>query len=74
MVPVSGSETIADVVHQIGIPEEELSANVFLDGEYSALCRRVDGAGRLAVFPRNMGLLYSWHFDRAAKPACHGQD
>lgn len=67
-MPVSDTDTIASVVGRIGVPQQELSANVFLNGEYSTLSRRVKAADRLALFPQDMGLLYSWHFDRVAGP------
>ncbi len=71
-MPAVSADTIGSVVRRIGIPEQELSANVFLNGEYSALTRPVQTTDRLALFPRDMGLLYSWHFDRVAgpKPTC----
>jgi len=73
-VSTDAGDTIASVIRRIGIPEEELSLNVFLDGEYSALSRPVGRAGRLGIFPRDMGLLYSWHFDRICGSPCHAND
>jgi hypothetical protein len=73
-IPASETDTIASVVRRIGIPDEELSANVFLNGEYSSLSREVGGADRLALFPQDMGLLYSWHFDRVAESPPHVHD
>jgi molybdopterin converting factor small subunit len=61
-VPVKKGDTIEDIVRRIGIPFEELGSNIFLNGEYSALERKVKDSDRLGVFPDNMQLLYKWHF------------
>jgi len=73
-VPVRKGDTIKDTVRRIGIREEELSPNLFLNGEYSALSREVRAGDRLGLFPRDMGLLYSWYFARAGEPSRHGPD
>lgn len=61
-VPVKKGDTIEDIVKCIGIPFEELGSNIFLNGEYSALERKVKDGDRLGIFPDNMQLLYKWHF------------
>lgn len=61
-VPVKKGDTIEDIVKHIGIPFEELGSNIFLNGEYSALERKVKDGDRLGIFPDNMQLLYKWHF------------
>ena len=61
-VPVKKGDTIEDIVRHIGIPFEELGSNIFLNGEYSALERKVNDGDRLGIFPDNMQLLYKWHF------------
>jgi len=61
-VPVKKGDTIEDIVKRIGIPFEELGSNIFLNGEYSALERKVKDGDRLGLFPDNMQLLYKWHF------------
>ena len=63
-VEVDPEETIEQVAERIGIPREELGSNIFLDGEYSDLRRPVGNAERLGLFPDDMQLLYSWHFDK----------
>lgn len=63
-IPVSDTETIADIVREIGIPPEDLGNNVFLNGEYSAFTRKVTAGDRLGIFPDDMQLLYKWHFDK----------
>ena len=61
-VPVREGDTIAHVVRLIGIPYEALGSNIFLNGEYSALSRRVKDGDRLGIFPDDMQLLYKWYF------------
>ncbi|MFQ5997050.1 MAG: MoaD/ThiS family protein [Dehalococcoidales bacterium] len=61
-IPVKDGDTIEDIVKCIGIPLAELGSNIFLNGEYSALERKVKDGDRLGIFPDNMQLLYKWHF------------
>jgi len=61
-LPVEKGDTIQDIIKRIGIPTEEIGSNIFLNGEYSALKRRVKDKDRLGIFPDNMQLLYKWYF------------
>ena len=61
-IPVEEGDTIEDIVKRIGIPHDELGSNIFVNGEYSALERKVNDGDRLGVFPDNMQLLYKWYF------------
>jgi len=63
-VPVTKDDTIGDVIQRIGIPEKDLGSNIFLNGEYSALSRKVKDSDRLGIFPDNMQLLYKWYFKK----------
>jgi molybdopterin converting factor small subunit len=63
-VPVKDGNTIDDITRHIGIPHEDLGSNIFLNGEYSALERKVKDGDRLGIFPREMQLLYKWHFNK----------
>ena len=63
-LPVEEGDTIEDILRRIGIPNEEIGSNIFLNGEYSALKRRVRDGDRLGVFPDNMQLLYKWYFHK----------
>jgi len=63
-IPVKKGDTIKTIVKRIGIPFEELGSNIFLNGEYSALERKVKDGDRLGIFPDNMQLLYKWHFQK----------
>ncbi len=59
-----GEETISDIIGRIGIPHEELGRNIFLNGEVSALDRKVEDGDRLGIFPDDMQLLYRQYFPR----------
>jgi molybdopterin converting factor small subunit len=61
---VEGGATISDIIRRIGIPLEELGSNIFLNGEISALDRKVKDGDRLGLFPDDMQLLYRQYFPR----------
>ena len=63
-VPVKNEDSIETIAQRIGIPLEEVGTNIFLNGEYSALSRKVSDGDRLGVFPDDMKLLYKWYFDK----------
>jgi hypothetical protein len=65
-VLVEEADTIEDIIRRIGIPNEEIGSNIFLNGEYSALKRRARDGDRLGVFPDNMQLLYKWYFHKTS--------
>jgi len=62
-VEAGQDDTIEQVLASQGIQPEEVS-NIFLDGELSAITRRVGGGSRLGVFPWDMALLYKWYFEK----------
>jgi hypothetical protein len=65
-VPVKDGDSIETIARRIGIPLEELGKNIFLNGEYSALSRKVSNGDRLGIFPDDMQLLYKWYFPKAS--------
>ena len=65
-VPVKKGDSIESIVRRIGIPLVELGSNIFLNGEYSALERKVSSGDRLGIFPNDMKLLYKWYFQKAS--------
>jgi len=65
-VPVKNGDSIETIAQRIGIPLEETGSNIFLNGEYSALERKVSDGDRLGIFPDDMKLLYKWYFDKAS--------
>ncbi len=66
-IPVEDGDTIGDIIRRIGIPREDLGSNIFLNGGYSALGRRVKDGDRLGVFPNDMQLLYKWYFSKVGE-------
>lgn len=63
-ISVKNEDTIEDIVRRIDIPREAIGSNVFLNGEYSALERKVKDGDRLGIFPTDMQLLYKWYFSK----------
>lgn len=51
------ADTVSSIVSRIGIPLEEMGANIFLNGRYSSLERPVKDGDRLGVFPDNMAMI-----------------
>jgi len=61
-IPVGANDTVAAVTERLGIPQEELGTNVFVNGCYSRLSHRVHPGDRIGLFPNDMNLLYRWYF------------
>ena len=61
-ISVQDGDSIGDIVRKIGIQHEKLGSNIFLNGEYSSLTRKVKSGDRLGLFPNDMQLLYKWYF------------
>ena len=61
-LPVEDGYTIEDVAGLLGIGRDELGRNIFLNGQLSALSRRVKDGDRLGLFPDDMSLLYRQYF------------
>ena len=66
-VSLNDGDTIAAIINRIGIPPDELGSNIFLNGGYSALTRKVRDGDRLGVFPDDMQLLYKWYFSKTGE-------
>ena len=56
-VPVKEGDTIETIVKRIGIPLHELGNNIFLNGRYFGLDRKVKDGDRLGLFPDNMQMI-----------------
>lgn len=65
---VGPTGSIQEVLAAMDIAPEEVS-HLFLNGQYSAASRRVKAGDRLAVFGRDMALLYRQYFPKVADPA-----
>ncbi len=61
-VPHAAGDTVRSLVERLGIPLDELGANVFVDGRYADLASPVEDGARLGLFPDDMQLLYKWYF------------
>lgn len=53
---------VEDLLAEFDIERDEVS-HVFVDREYSSLSRELNDGNRVALFPLDMGLLYSWYFE-----------
>ena len=54
---------IADLLKKLNIEESEVS-HIFVNGRYAGLMKKVENKDTVALFPRNMALLYKWYFNR----------
>lgn len=61
LLPAQPNETIGSVLRRGGIDAKDTS-HLFLNGELSALTRKVSDGDRLGVFPDDMSVLYKWYF------------
>lgn len=63
IVNIRNQDTIRDIVEQIGISSKEIS-HAFLNYQYSSLDRKVGNGDRLALFGRDMALIYRQYFPK----------
>ena len=54
---------MTDVLRALDLKEEEVS-HLFINNDYSGLMRAVSDGDTVAIFPRNMALLYKWYFTK----------
>ena len=54
---------VSDIITKFKIEENEVS-HIFVNGRFSGFRKRVKSGDTVALFPRNMGLLYKWYFNR----------
>lgn len=59
-----GIETVKGLLEHLKIDSSEVS-HIFVNREYSSLEKQVSGDDRVAIFPKDMGLLYKWYFNKA---------
>lgn len=56
-------ERVNDILKKFSINEDEV-CHIFVNGIYSGPKKKVADADRVAIFPRNMAVLYKWYFKR----------
>jgi len=52
---------VLDIFRVLGIKPDEAS-HIFVNGKYSGLKKEVNDGDRVAIFPKNMSLIYKWYF------------
>lgn len=57
----SSIEKISDILEFLGIEESEVS-HIFHNREYSEKNKKVNEGDRVAIFPKDMALIYKWYF------------
>ncbi|MFP4050810.1 MAG: MoaD/ThiS family protein [Thermoplasmata archaeon] len=62
-IDLKNLNTVSDLLKYLDIDSTEIS-HIFVNREYSALERRVSDDDRVALFPKDMGLLYKWYFSK----------
>ena len=58
-----GIERISDIFKKYRIEAHEV-IHIFVNGRYSGLTKKVKSGDIVAIFPRNMAVLYKWYFNR----------
>jgi len=54
---------VSDILKKYNIEENEIT-HIFVNGSYSGLTKKVKSGDIVAIFPRNMAVLYKWYFTR----------
>jgi molybdopterin converting factor small subunit len=54
---------VLDILSELSIGEDEVS-HIFVNHIYSSTKKKVDDGDRVGIFPKNMGLLYKWYFNK----------
>lgn len=54
-------DTIASIIERLCINPQDVS-HIFLNYQYSASTRKIQSGDRLAIFPKEMSLLYRQYF------------
>ena len=59
----TGVDRISDILEKYSIEGNEV-IHIFVNGRYSGLTKKVKSGDIVAIFPRNMSVLYKWYFNR----------
>ena len=54
---------VSDILKKYSIEENEVT-HIFVNGSYSGFTKKVKSGDVVAIFPRNMAVLYKWYFNR----------
>jgi len=57
------SMVIKNLFDELDLNTEDTS-HIFVNGDYAGLKRRIKEGDTIAIFPRDMALLYKWYFNR----------
>lgn len=58
-----GIKSVSDILKKIDI-EERKTSHIFVNTTYSGFRKKVKDGDKVAIFPRNMALLYKWYFNK----------
>ncbi|MFX0081724.1 MAG: hypothetical protein ACFE94_08225 [Candidatus Hodarchaeota archaeon] len=56
-------KNVNDIFKKFNIEEHEVS-HIFVNGRFSGIKKSVKNGDLIALFPKNMGLLYKWYFKK----------
>jgi len=54
---------VMDIMKKFSIEEEEVS-HIFVNGSYAGFKKNINSGDVVALFPKNMGVLYKWYFNK----------
>lgn len=54
---------VSDIIALLHLTEEAVS-HIFVNSQYAGLKKSISDGDIVALFPKNMGLLYKWYFTR----------
>jgi len=58
------AKKVGDILRSLDTEEKEIS-HIFVNGDYSGTAKEIKEGGSVAIFPRDMGLLYQWYFSKS---------
>ena len=56
-------KSISDILELLDLREDEVS-HLFVNNDYSGPKRTISDGDTVAIFPRDMALLYKWYFSK----------
>ena len=63
IINVENEGTVSDILKKLSIEESEVS-HIFVACKYSWISKKIRIGDRVALFPKYMGLLYKWYFNK----------